>query len=182
MHGTTGSHRLVGLPVIISRLIWITAMATHGPNGQIFSRPHVTQSSLKRSTCNLCRERKVRCDREKPQCQRCRKSGHECIYPSEGTDNDEIKSALNFLHSRLRKYHRTLRRSQPSFYHLSSAVVVWLYAHKFSTSGNETTGTGVRDHNSRLHEPEFHVTFQYDIQKLPACIRCSSSRRRNGLF
>lgn len=46
----------------------------------------------------------MRCDREKPQCHRCRKSGQACVYPSDKTDNDEIKSALNLLHSRLRKY------------------------------------------------------------------------------
>jgi hypothetical protein len=82
----------------------MNTMASLSPSGKPQSQTQVTSSQLKRTTCNLCRERKVRCDREKPQCHRCRKSGQTCVYPSDKTDNDEIKSALNLLHSRLRKY------------------------------------------------------------------------------
>uniref|UniRef100_A0A093VF75 Oleate-activated transcription factor 1 n=1 Tax=Talaromyces marneffei PM1 TaxID=1077442 RepID=A0A093VF75_TALMA len=76
-------------------------MASLNPSGEHQTQTQVTSSQLKRTTCNLCRERKVRCDREKPQCHRCRKSGLTCVYPSDKTDSDEIKSALNLLHSRL---------------------------------------------------------------------------------
>ncbi|GFF46564.1 hypothetical protein IFM46972_08073 [Aspergillus udagawae] len=84
-----------------SRLSATITMASLGRADKIQSQSHVTSSQLKRTTCNLCRERKVRCDREKPQCHRCHKSGQTCVYPSENTNNDEIKSALNLLHSRL---------------------------------------------------------------------------------
>ncbi|KAG8425724.1 hypothetical protein J3459_009742 [Metarhizium acridum] len=31
--------------------------------------------------CVMCRSRKLKCDRIKPSCTRCRKVGGECVYP-----------------------------------------------------------------------------------------------------
>ncbi|KAJ5164770.1 uncharacterized protein N7500_006600 [Penicillium coprophilum] len=90
-------------------------MASSSPSRKPQSQMQVPSTQLKRATCNLCRERKVRCDREKPQCQRCRKSGQTCVYPSDKTDNNEIKSALNLLHSRLLQAEMTLQEQGLQF-------------------------------------------------------------------
>lgn len=122
-------------PPSTSRRSAMNTMASISPSGKPQSQTQVTSSQLKRTTCNLCRERKVRCDREKPQCHRCRKSGQTCVYPSDKTDNDEIKSALNMLHSRLRKY--TPDAASPvNFFVLVVFSLVWLCTHSGSASGN----------------------------------------------
>ncbi|KAI1380492.1 hypothetical protein F4677DRAFT_261391 [Hypoxylon crocopeplum] len=33
-----------------------------------------------RTSCDRCQDTKVRCDQEKPECQRCAKKGLQCIY------------------------------------------------------------------------------------------------------
>lgn len=58
-------------------------------------------STLRRTTCDVCRERKVRCDRTKPECLRCRRSGTVCAYPSPGADAAEIQQTLQSLSKRL---------------------------------------------------------------------------------
>ncbi|OQE04967.1 hypothetical protein PENVUL_c028G00235 [Penicillium vulpinum] len=93
----------------------MNTIASLSPSRKPQSQTQVTSSQLKRATCNLCRERKVRCDREKPECHRCRKSGQTCVYPSDKTDNDEIKSALNLLHSRLLQAETTLQEQGLQF-------------------------------------------------------------------
>lgn len=35
---------------------------------------------MRHKACNLCRERKVRCDGEQPACEKCRRSGDTCVY------------------------------------------------------------------------------------------------------
>jgi hypothetical protein len=134
-------------PPITPRRNAMNTMASLSPSGKPQSQTQVTSSQLKRTTCNLCRERKVRCDREKPQCHRCRKSGQTCVYPSDKTDNDEIKSALNLLHSRLRKY----APDAGSLVNFSFSVVfllLWICAYNSSPSGNEAPGTRPTIHGS----------------------------------
>ncbi|KAI5460569.1 hypothetical protein BGZ63DRAFT_248801 [Mariannaea sp. PMI_226] len=65
--------------------------------------PQITiePSQLKRTTCDVCRERKVKCDRTKPECLRCKRSGHTCIYPSVDGEATKLNSALQTLHARL---------------------------------------------------------------------------------
>ncbi|EEQ34061.1 conserved hypothetical protein [Microsporum canis CBS 113480] len=58
----------------------------------------------RRTTCDMCRERKVRCDRGKPECGRCKKTlkgGQKCTYPSTGGEAAKFNSALRSLHARL---------------------------------------------------------------------------------
>ncbi|KAM5444665.1 hypothetical protein MferCBS31731_000119 [Microsporum ferrugineum] len=58
----------------------------------------------RRTTCDMCRERKVRCDRGKPECGRCKKTlkgGQKCTYPSAGGEAAKFNSALQSLHARL---------------------------------------------------------------------------------
>lgn len=61
-------------------------------------------SHLRRTTCNLCRERKVRCDRVKPACGRCKRMNQTCTYSSSSGDTALINSVLQSLHSRLGTY------------------------------------------------------------------------------
>ncbi|PKY07087.1 hypothetical protein P168DRAFT_315611 [Aspergillus campestris IBT 28561] len=81
------------------------------PAVQIFTNP----SYLKRTTCDLCRERKVRCDRGKPQCGRCKRIGQTCTYPSAGGEVARINSELRSLQSRLRHVECKLEKQDISF-------------------------------------------------------------------
>lgn len=58
-------------------------------------------STLRRTTCDVCRERKVRCDRTKPECLRCRRSGTVCAYPSPDAEAAKIQQTLQSLSKRL---------------------------------------------------------------------------------
>ncbi|PLN82768.1 hypothetical protein BDW42DRAFT_184610 [Aspergillus taichungensis] len=81
------------------------------PTVQIITNP----SYLKRTTCDLCRERKVRCDRGKPQCGRCKRIGQTCTYPSAGGEVARINSELRSLQSRLRHVEYKLQKQDISF-------------------------------------------------------------------
>ncbi|KAI0154670.1 hypothetical protein GGR57DRAFT_107791 [Xylariaceae sp. FL1272] len=69
-------------------------------------------SSLRRTTCDVCRERKVRCDRTKPECLRCKRFGSVCTYSALDTDAARIQKALNSLSKRLEEAESRLQ-SQP---------------------------------------------------------------------
>ncbi|KAJ9483592.1 hypothetical protein VN97_g9799 [Penicillium thymicola] len=72
-------------------------------------------SHLKRTTCDLCRERKVRCDRVKPQCGRCKRTGQTCAYPSASGEVTRINSELRSLQSRLRLAESKLHKQDMIF-------------------------------------------------------------------
>ncbi|KAI0456732.1 hypothetical protein F5B21DRAFT_123371 [Xylaria acuta] len=74
----------------------------------------VSQSRLRRATCNLCRERKVGCDRTKPECRRCMRAGHACTYPSTESEASKLNSALQSLHARLVQAETKLREKENS--------------------------------------------------------------------
>jgi hypothetical protein len=153
-------------PPITSRRNVMNTMASMGPSRKPQSQTQVTSSQMKRATCNLCREIKVRCDLEKPQCHCCRKSGQTCVYSSGKTDNDEIMSALNLLHSRLRKY----APDAASLVDLSVSVVFcWLCAYNSSTSGNDTPGTMPTIHDS-VYEAEFCLIPKLHVAEFPVCV------------
>ncbi|KAJ5745305.1 hypothetical protein N7520_010487 [Penicillium odoratum] len=50
-----------------------------------------------RAGCLTCKKRRVKCDEEKPKCQRCKNRGIECCYSSdlESTSNDERKGMFS---------------------------------------------------------------------------------------
>ena len=57
---------------------------------------------VRRVACDICRERKVRCDRVQPTCGRCARLGHHCRYASSRKfSNLDIPQALVALHQRL---------------------------------------------------------------------------------
>jgi hypothetical protein len=47
-----------------------------------FQQCIMSGGSRSREGCFNCRKRKRRCDEEKPICQRCRKIGDDCVFPS----------------------------------------------------------------------------------------------------
>jgi len=53
--------------------------------------------------CNCCRRRKLRCSREVPTCQQCRKTGSECVYESKRAKPGMKAGAIDNLHRRLGK-------------------------------------------------------------------------------
>ena len=90
-----------------------------------FPRIQSDLSRLRQTTCNLCRERKVRCDRDKPECGRCKRIGHACTYPSSGGQTAVINSVLQNLHSRLSKHIWCLRGGFVSFPKLPCKRYCW---------------------------------------------------------
>ncbi|CAH0036778.1 unnamed protein product [Clonostachys rhizophaga] len=57
-----------------------------------------TEASL---ACNCCRRRKLRCSREVPTCQHCRKTATECVYEAKRAKPGMKTGAIDNLHRRL---------------------------------------------------------------------------------
>ncbi|ORY69607.1 fungal-specific transcription factor domain-containing protein [Pseudomassariella vexata] len=90
--------------------------AQAGPDPAHGDVPAETSTSAKRLACNQCRERKVRCDRQQPQCSRCAKVGSSCHYssPSKQTISKSDLSRLLFtMHSRLEHAEAKLALAPP---------------------------------------------------------------------
>ncbi len=45
------------------------------------SAPDVSSPHFQVRTCNLCRQRRVKCDRRPPRCSNCVRSEADCVYP-----------------------------------------------------------------------------------------------------
>ncbi|KAF7556183.1 hypothetical protein G7Z17_g1628 [Cylindrodendrum hubeiense] len=66
--------------------------------------------------CNCCRRRKLRCSRELPVCQQCRKTGSECEYKGEKSRPGMKPGAIENIHRRLDSLETSIEdlRSQPT--------------------------------------------------------------------
>ncbi|KAF4303930.1 transcriptional regulatory protein [Botryosphaeria dothidea] len=66
--------------------------------------------------CKLCRDRKVRCDGGQPRCQRCTRSGDECVYtpPSKQQKNGDLQQTVELLKERLSQAEAALSLHQAS--------------------------------------------------------------------
>ncbi|RDW68801.1 Zn(II)2Cys6 transcription factor [Aspergillus mulundensis] len=62
--------------------------------------------------CNSCRRRKLRCSRELPTCQHCRKTASECHYEAKRAKPGMKAGALDNIHRRLDAVERTLDKQQ----------------------------------------------------------------------
>ncbi|KAL4767111.1 fungal-specific transcription factor domain-containing protein [Aspergillus nidulans var. acristatus] len=62
--------------------------------------------------CNSCRRRKLRCSREVPACQHCRKSASECYYETKRAKPGMKAGALENIHRRLDVLERSLEKHQ----------------------------------------------------------------------
>ncbi|EKV09702.1 hypothetical protein PDIG_29390 [Penicillium digitatum PHI26] len=60
------------------------AQTIKGPPKQALFQPPPDQKKHKRtrSGCFTCRSRRIKCDENHPLCERCRKGGRDCVYPS----------------------------------------------------------------------------------------------------
>ena len=59
----------------------------------------------RRIACDVCRDRKVRCDKAQPQCGRCQRLGHYCSYMTfRRMSTLDVPQAILKLHSRLGKH------------------------------------------------------------------------------
>ncbi|QGA22083.1 hypothetical protein EYB26_009797 [Talaromyces marneffei] len=86
------------------------------------SRPSSRDQSSRRIACDICRGRKVRCDRVHPVCGRCRKLGHKCGYTAHrkpDTVKPNISQALISLHERLAQTEAQLALTQRAIPHIS---------------------------------------------------------------
>ncbi|GAM40952.1 hypothetical protein TCE0_041f13698 [Talaromyces pinophilus] len=85
------------------------------------SRPSSRDQSSRRIACDICRGRKVRCDRVHPVCGRCRKLGHKCGYTAHrkpDTVKPNISQALITLHERLAQTEAQLALTQRAIPHI----------------------------------------------------------------
>ncbi|KAL5362696.1 fungal-specific transcription factor domain-containing protein [Aspergillus floccosus] len=62
--------------------------------------------------CNSCRKRKLRCSRELPTCQHCRKSASECFYETKRGKPGMKAGALESIHRRLDALEQSVGRQQ----------------------------------------------------------------------
>ncbi|KAF9887759.1 hypothetical protein FE257_009565 [Aspergillus nanangensis] len=62
--------------------------------------------------CNACRRRKLRCSKELPSCQHCRKSASECLYEPKRGKPGMKTGALENIHRRLDALEHTVGRQQ----------------------------------------------------------------------
>lgn len=72
------------------------------------SSASTTTTKARRTACDVCRERKVRCNGERPGCQRCRRLGHQCSYTvvkRQDITRSEVSQALMTLQVRLGRFH-----------------------------------------------------------------------------
>ncbi|KAK4118835.1 hypothetical protein N657DRAFT_583002 [Parathielavia appendiculata] len=74
------------------------------PRGQLES---AEPTSL---ACNPCRKRKLRCSRELPACQHCRKTATECVYEAKRNKPGLKPGALDNVHRRLDALEHTVQR------------------------------------------------------------------------
>uniref|UniRef100_A0A093UMJ9 Putative transcriptional regulatory protein n=1 Tax=Talaromyces marneffei PM1 TaxID=1077442 RepID=A0A093UMJ9_TALMA len=68
------------------------------------SRPSSRDQTSRRTACDKCRGRKVRCDQVHPVCGRCQSLGHKCEYTAHRrpeTTKPDLSQALLTLHERL---------------------------------------------------------------------------------
>ena len=60
--------------------------------------------------CSTCRRRKIRCDGEKPVCQRCLRSNEVCCYKSDDASDPGSTAQLQKALSRIQELERGIQR------------------------------------------------------------------------
>ena len=72
-------------------------------------------ADLKRYSCLICRQRKVKCDRNTP-CSNCDKAGKQCSFvPPVRGKRKRTKSPKEGLHAKLKRYEELLKSCGVSF-------------------------------------------------------------------
>ncbi|KAL6912499.1 hypothetical protein FSST1_010259 [Fusarium sambucinum] len=70
--------------------------------------------------CNCCRRRKLRCSRETPICEHCRKTGQDCVYETKRAKSGMKAGAIENVHKRLDALERTIAKQQTTLESLRS--------------------------------------------------------------
>ncbi|KAJ3528397.1 hypothetical protein NM208_g10217 [Fusarium decemcellulare] len=70
--------------------------------------------------CNTCRKRKLRCSREVPSCEQCRKTGYDCVYETKRAKPGMKAGAIDNLHRRLDALEQSVARQQTTLDNLQS--------------------------------------------------------------
>ncbi|KAH6969351.1 fungal-specific transcription factor domain-containing protein [Fusarium avenaceum] len=70
--------------------------------------------------CNCCRKRKLRCSRELPICEHCRKTGQDCVYETKRGRPGMKAGAIDNVHKRLDALERTITKQQTLLEKLST--------------------------------------------------------------
>ncbi|KAM0331312.1 hypothetical protein ACHAQA_002982 [Verticillium albo-atrum] len=83
-------------------------MSTDSPDHQNESINDDAAASEAALACNCCRKRKLRCSREVPTCQQCRKTGSDCVYETKRAKPGMKAGAIENLHRRLDALERTV--------------------------------------------------------------------------
>lgn len=74
------------------------------------TQPVIHQKITRGHSCILCQQRKVRCDRQKPQCSNCVKARAECIPSTPAAPRRRRRKLSEMdISARLRKYEHLLR-------------------------------------------------------------------------
>ncbi|KAK8115290.1 hypothetical protein PG999_007359 [Apiospora kogelbergensis] len=84
-----------------------------------------SQAHAQRHTaCNMCRDKKVRCDGEQPSCSKCRQSGEECVYvPVPTPTRATLANMVKELQDRLERAEARLPTTiQPQQQHRHSSI------------------------------------------------------------
>ncbi|KAF5230067.1 hypothetical protein FANTH_13997 [Fusarium anthophilum] len=77
-----------------------------------------TQASDAGLACNCCRKRKLRCSRETPICEHCRRTGQECVYETRRARPGMKAGAIENVHKRLDALERTIANQQKELQNL----------------------------------------------------------------
>lgn len=74
-----------------------------GSDSVLHESLNITASRSRRTTCDSCRDRKVKCGREQPICSRCQRLCIDCTYPPPEIPSAQLISVLQKMNTRLRK-------------------------------------------------------------------------------
>ncbi|KAH6645368.1 hypothetical protein BKA67DRAFT_110990 [Truncatella angustata] len=69
----------------------------------------------RRIACKLCRDRKVKCGGEQPQCQKCTRAGEQCVYlPTQRPTKADLAQTVEALQKRLEEAEAYISRLNAS--------------------------------------------------------------------
>ncbi|CEO58834.1 hypothetical protein PMG11_03536 [Penicillium brasilianum] len=98
-----------------------------------------------KSACNLCRHRKIRCDRAKPACENCRLAGVACLFtalPQRKSPREQLEEAK----AQIKQLKETLRLERAGQHRSHSSTPAAPALTVFDPCGFETTLAAFRWH------------------------------------
>ncbi|KAJ5670733.1 transcriptional regulator family: Fungal Specific TF [Penicillium maclennaniae] len=111
-----------------------------------------------KSACDLCRVRKIRCDRVQPACENCHLAGLPCIFTPPPTQRKGLKQELADSQARVKELEAALRAAQESTSHSENVLPVPLARSFPSTPESLTT------------QPPANMNFVPDTHDLDAAL------------